>query len=341
MPSGVVRPDRLWISKQLRVAPAFHHPVHAGDAHVPVLGAVDPARHLLDRGVERQAADPHPEHVDPRRTVRRWWAVMVRCGHAAGHLLLDPSIGGAEPVAEGRRRFPSEDLTQQRIVGVASPHSLRTRYVLRADVPLAGHLDDEVCQLVDGHHLVGAEVERLGVVGLHDAVDALDAVVDVAERPRLLPVAPDLDAAAVLGERHLAAERRRSLLPAAVVRAERPVDVVEPDGAGLHRVLVGVVGAQQLGEQLLPPVGVLGLGRVGVALLQRHHVGLGLPVLGIDAGRGAVEVPLHAVDPGGVERVQVDERVVVQDLSVVRGDEPHASHVCSERVHLVHPARCL
>ena len=52
------------------------------------------------------------------------------------------------------------------------------------------------------------EVQRLAVVGVHQAVDAFDAVVDVAERARLLAVAPDLDLAAVVATatlRHIAA----------------------------------------------------------------------------------------------------------------------------------------
>ena len=69
------------------------------------------------------------------------------------------------------------------------------------------------------------------IVGPHQPVDALDAVVDVAERARLLAVAPDLDldVAGQLRDGHLAADRRRRLLAAAVPGAERPEDVVEAD----------------------------------------------------------------------------------------------------------------
>ena len=45
--------------------------------------------------------------------------------------------------------------------------------------------------------------------------------------------------------------------------------------------------------------------------------------------------------PGRLERVDVDQRVVVQDLGVVVRDEPHAAHVRSEGVDLVDALRCL
>lgn len=66
------------------------------------------------------------------------------------------------------------------------------------------------------HHLFRPEVERQGVVALHDADRALDAVVDEHERPGLFPVPPHLE---VLGRAdRLAAEgRRRFLAPALCV----------------------------------------------------------------------------------------------------------------------------
>src|SRR3954470_20042225 len=96
--------------------------------------------------------------------------------------LLDPSVGGFQPVAKGCLRLPIEHLAQQRVVGVTSSHALRARHVDDADVALSRQLDDELDELRDGDHVVGAEIQRLAMVGLHDPVDPLDAVVDVAER---------------------------------------------------------------------------------------------------------------------------------------------------------------
>ena len=87
---------------------------------------------------------------------------------------------------------------------------------------LAGRTCDDVDQLIDGYKFVCAEVERRGAVGLHDAKDALDAIVNVHERPGLLTVAPNLDLVAVLAFGDLAADRGRRLLATAIVGAEGP-----------------------------------------------------------------------------------------------------------------------
>ena len=80
--------------------------------------------------------------------------------------------------------------------------------------------------------------------------------------------------------------------------------------------------------------GIIGAGD-GVLLPQRLDVGVELEVLGVDARRGRVQVAAHPVDPGGVEAVQVDQRVVAQDRAVVGRDEAHAAHVGGQRVGLV------
>src|SRR5690606_29900380 len=95
----------------------------------------------------------------------------------------------------------------------------------------------------------------------------------------LLTIAPDLDLVAVLGQGDLAAERRRGLLLAPLVGAERTVDVVEPHHAGLHAVVLGVVLAELFGEELLPAVALLRRRRVGVLLTQRRDVGIVLAVV--------------------------------------------------------------
>src|SRR5918999_3551818 len=173
------------------------------------------------------------------------------------HLLLDPAVGGLQPLAQRDRRLPPQHLTQPAIVGVTAAHALGAVDMPQRDAVLTRHLDDHPGQLVDRHHLLAAEVERLLVVRLHEPVDPLDAVIDVAERPRLLTVAPDLDLPARLDQGHLPAQCGGHLLAAAVVGPVWPVDVVEANNSSLEAELAGVVLAQALGDELFPAVGVL------------------------------------------------------------------------------------
>ena len=80
-------------------------------------------------------------------------------------------------------------------------------------------------------------------------------------------------AAGELGGDDLAADGRRRLFPAAVAGAVRAVDIVIAGDAGLQAEVLAEVAAHALAEQLLPAVAVLGHGRIGVALLQRHDIG--------------------------------------------------------------------
>src|SRR5213078_630963 len=97
----------------------------------------------------------------------------------------------------------------------------------------AGDLFDHIHQAVDGHQLVGAEVQRLLDVAVKDAIDAIQAIVDVHKASRLMAVAPDLDFAvpAQLGLDHLTANGRRGFFPPPVPRAVGTVDVVKTGDA--------------------------------------------------------------------------------------------------------------
>src|SRR3712207_4802862 len=105
---------------------------------------------------------------------------------SATNLLLDPAVGRNQTFLQVDLRLPAQDLAQQAVVRVAATDTLRAVDVLDADIALAGDVENDLCQLVDGDHPVGAQVERLAPVRLHEAVDALDTVVDVTERSRLL-----------------------------------------------------------------------------------------------------------------------------------------------------------
>ena len=107
-----------------------------------------------------------------------------------------------------------------------------------------------------------------------------------------------------LGDGDLAAHRGRRLLAAAVPGAERAEDVVEAHDARLEAVVLAVVRAEPLGDQLLPAVGVLRR-RPGrrPPRFSGVDVGLVLQVLGVDAGRRGVEVAVARRSTRAASRV--------------------------------------
>ena len=166
--------------------------------------------------------------------------------------------------------------------------------------------------------LTSSSVPRLSgsrVIAGHQPQQALHAVVDVHEGAGLLAVAPDFDLAAVRGQRDLAGDGGRRLFLAAVVGAQRAVDVVEAHDAGLEAVIVAVVTAQFLGEELLPAIAGLGIGRIGVLFLQGRDVGVILLVLRVDAGRGGEQETLHAVDCALASSMWVLIRMLLREMS--------------------------
>ena len=138
-----------------------------------------------------------------------------------------------------------------------------------------GDLRHDVHELVDAHELTAAEVDRVLDAAVQDRLGAVDAVVDVHEAAGLLPVAPDLDlvVAAHLGLGNLAADCRRGLLPAPVVGPVRAIHVVVAGDPGVEPEVLAEVTTHPFAEQLLPPVAILGLGRIGIGFAERGHVG--------------------------------------------------------------------
>src|SRR6266568_1514438 len=258
------------------------------------------------------------------------------------HLLFDPGVGIFESLLERHLGLPFEHLAQAGVVRVPPPHSLGS-----LDMPL-DDLDSRqpshhVDHVVDADQAIGSEVQRIWIIRAHELVHTGDAIVDEAEGPRLVAIAPDLDLR-VPGElrvRYLPTNGRRRLLAPTLPRSLRPIDVVEADDTGLDGVVVAVVVTKALRHELLPPVSVFGLGGVGVLFLEGDDVGVRLPKDRIDASRGGIKVPLDPLLSRGFERVDVDERVVVKDPAVVGGDEAHAAHVRSEGVDLLDSLGCL
>ena len=183
----------------------------------------------------------------------------------------------------------------------------------------------------------------------HQPQHALHTVVNEAERARLLPVTPHLKVSG--RSQRLATEGGGRLLAAALPRAVGTVDVVEAGHAHLDAKVLLVVHTQLLADQLLQAVRVLGLCGPGVALLQRRDIGLRLrthsvsrrhtnthtqtiskvdrprylAVLWVHTRARAVEKALGSVAARGLEHVEADHGVVVQNNGVIRLDEAHSN----------------
>ena len=244
-------------------------------------------------------------------------------------------VGVRQTDFERRAGLPAEHLPESRVVAVAPADPLRLGQVVPFVNGLSGNRSDDVDQPVDRDQAIGPEVQRLAVVRAHQPIDAADAVVDITVRTRLLAVAPHLDGVLLAGARDLAANRSRRFLTAAVVRAKRPVDVVKAHDPRLDAEVLGIMTARALHVQFFPPVAVLGVGRVRVLLFEWSYVRSVLQIAGVDARARGVQQSLDAVLARGLDRVEVDERVVPHDHGLVRLDEADAAHVGRERIDFV------
>src|SRR5215218_7514927 len=110
------------------------------------------------------------------------------------------------------------------------------------------------------------------VIGAHNSVDPLHAIIHVHEGAGLLPVSPDLDLAAVGDQSHLAAYGCRGLLLASLVGAQGSVDVVEAYGPSLEAVVFIIVLAHLFHEELFCTVALFWLGWVSVLFLEIANV---------------------------------------------------------------------
>src|ERR1039458_9044416 len=92
---------------------------------------------------------------------------------------------------------------------------------------LFGNMHHGFGKLVDGDHLLGANVHRASEIGLEQAPHTFHALVHIKKRSGLLAITPNLNLATIRGLRYLTAHRRRRFLAASVPRSLRPEDVVE------------------------------------------------------------------------------------------------------------------
>src|SRR5579863_1215207 len=265
--------------------------------------------------------------------------VAVDAGQLAHFLLLqfalNPLVGNGKALLQRSIGFPAKHLAKQSVVAIAPAPALRSVELMPLLQVLAGDAADHVDQMVDADHLVGPQVQRLAMVRRHQTDQAFHAVVHVHVRAGLLAIAPDLDRA-VSGRRDFTRDRRRRLFLAAVVGAQRAVDVVEAHNARLELIVVVVVSAKLFGKQFFPPVAWLGVSRIRILFLQRNEVGSLLFVLRVHAGGRREKETLHTVLLAGFEHVRVDQNVVFRNIGQERRDVADAAHICSEVIDLVH-----
>src|SRR5205823_3203570 len=135
-------------------------------------------------------------------------------------LRLDPGIRACEPLFQADLWLPAEDIAQTRIIGVAATHSHWAGHVLLDDA-YAGNVGDEICELVNRDEAILTEVEWLCTIRPHQPINALEAIIDIAERTRLLTIPPDLHLALTteLRSGDLAAEGSGCFLATALPRA--------------------------------------------------------------------------------------------------------------------------
>src|SRR5258706_8017648 len=223
-------------------------------------------------------------------------ASLFRRDSRAGHtlfdrgcgrrLLRDPVVGRNNSLAQCHLRLPLQHRAQPRIVTVATAHSLRLGEIVHERDLLLRYPDHDFGKLVNADQFIRAEVERLSMIRSHDAMNALDAVVDIHERAGLLAIAPYFDLAWIWGECDLAAHRRRRLFTAAVIGAQRAIYVVEAHDARGEAVVFHIILAEFLRVELLEAITFFRLRRKRVLLAQRRDIWGGLQAVRIDAGGG-------------------------------------------------------
>src|SRR5215831_3365637 len=79
-------------------------------------------------------------------------------------LLFDPVISRLQSCAQGLSWLPTQLLSDEPVVRVASTYSLRTGDMLFCD-PLTGNLGDKIDQLIDGNHLLRPDINGSGKIG--------------------------------------------------------------------------------------------------------------------------------------------------------------------------------
>ena len=96
------------------------------------------------------------------------------------HSFLNPVVGFPKSFGKWARGLPAELFRDQAIVRVASANAERAGNVLDGEL-FPRDLHDHLCEVIDRDHLFGTDVDRSGEIRLHEAANALDALVDIQE----------------------------------------------------------------------------------------------------------------------------------------------------------------
>src|SRR5882757_1343989 len=198
----------------------------------------------------------------------------------------DPEVGRRNSLAQCHLRLPLQHRAQPRIVTIPAAHALRLGEIVHERDLLLRYPDHYFGKLINSDQLIRAEVERLSIIRSHDAMNALDAIIDIHERAGLLAIPPYLDLAGVWSACDLAAHRRRRLFTAAVIGAQRAIYVVEAHNARGETVVFHIILAEFLRVELLEAITFFRLRGKRVLLAQRRYIRGGLQALRIDASGG-------------------------------------------------------
>src|SRR5215469_12428635 len=168
-------------------------------------------------------------------------------------------------------------------------------------------------------------------MALHDHLRSQHTIIDVHEAARLVTGTPDLDLMFTrpLGLNHLAADRGRRFLTAAIPGAMRPIHIVEPGYTRDESEVLFEVPAHAFAEQLLPAVAVLRQCRISVAFLESYNIGVRLLLAVVYAGRGCIEEALRTRVFGCDQHVGVGQHAEHAEGFVVL-DETHPAHISRE-----------
>src|SRR5712692_337388 len=162
-------------------------------------------------------------------------------------------------------------LLDKSIIAVPAIHTLG-----RAEIVIALQLDSgnflrDIDQLIYRYGLTRSEIDRLQNLGIHDQMDAFQAVINEHEATGLIAWAPDIDF--VLTENlcfdYFPADGRGSFLPPSVPCTPRPVDVMKPCNARVETIILPEVPTHPLRKELFPSIAIFREGGVGVHFFER------------------------------------------------------------------------
>src|SRR5437899_10156969 len=76
-------------------------------------------------------------------------------------LVVNPGVGALEAVFETRRWLPTQRRADPGVVGITAVHAPGCSEVVASSQGDAGDLLDNAHELIDGHQLAGAEIDRI------------------------------------------------------------------------------------------------------------------------------------------------------------------------------------